>query len=104
MRGEAVTPIIPEGAIAMPEGVFEPAEREETDELPPPGDGGAMVKTTPLPTMVVTGEERPLAYVGKPELKVDALKLVQGKPAFTDDVVRRVRTKLEVWSSLGSSR
>jgi isocitrate/isopropylmalate dehydrogenase len=27
-----------------------------------------------------------------------------GTTAFTDDVVRRVRTKLEVWSSLGSSR
>jgi isocitrate/isopropylmalate dehydrogenase len=27
-----------------------------------------------------------------------------GTTAFTDDVVRRVRTKLEVWSSLGSTR
>ena len=36
-----------------------------------------------------TGTKRPLAVVGKPEPKVDAIKLVQGKPAFAADFEKR---------------
>ncbi|HSB90121.1 MAG TPA: hypothetical protein VLD63_08865, partial [Anaerolineales bacterium] len=32
---------------------------------------------------------RPMSVVGKPEPKVDAIKLVQGKPAFAADFEKR---------------
>jgi putative selenate reductase molybdopterin-binding subunit len=91
LRGEDLPPISQEGAIPAPPGLFEPPEDDMT--APPEPVGGAdrgrtLLKTTPMPTMVVT-EGKPLDYVGKPEPKVDALKLVQGQPAFTDDVEKR---------------
>jgi putative selenate reductase molybdopterin-binding subunit len=40
----------------------------------------------PLPPLVFTPPDYPKTrVVGKPEVKVDAVKLVQGKPVFTDD-------------------
>ncbi|HOA22540.1 MAG: molybdopterin cofactor-binding domain-containing protein [Aggregatilineales bacterium] len=87
MRGEEVPPIFQEGAVPVPEGLFKPVQQEEPPAVPT-ADGGTVVKTTPMPTMVVS-EERARDYVGKPEPKVDALKLVQGKPAFTDDIEHR---------------
>jgi putative selenate reductase molybdopterin-binding subunit len=64
------------------------------DLFPPPppeatGGGDVTVKTTPLPTMVVVPETERRRVVGKPEPKVDAVKLAQGKPAFTADVEMR---------------
>jgi putative selenate reductase molybdopterin-binding subunit len=44
----------------------------------------AQVKT--LPKVFVTPQTQAWAVVGKPEKKVDAVKLVQGKPAFTADL------------------
>src|SRR6266498_3828736 len=38
------------------------------------------------PKVVVTPQTRTYQTVGKPEKKVDAVKLVQGKPAFTADI------------------
>lgn len=43
--------------------------------------------TDPLLPLVITPEKMPkLVEVGKPSMKVDGVKLVTGKPAFTDDV------------------
>jgi putative selenate reductase molybdopterin-binding subunit len=43
--------------------------------------------TTPLPPIVISPETMPpLSQVGKPAMKVDGIKLVTGKPAFTDDI------------------
>ena len=42
-----------------------------------------------MPKMVVTPQAETLQRVGKPEIKVDAVKLVQGKPAFAADVEMR---------------
>ena len=42
-----------------------------------------------LPRVWTTPETRSMARVGKPEPKVDALKLVQGKPAFAADIEMR---------------
>ena len=39
-----------------------------------------------MPKVVVAPETTPYQVVGKPEIKVDAIKLVQGKPAFTADI------------------
>ncbi len=45
--------------------------------------------TSTLPKMVVAPTVSETHVVGKPEKKVDAVKLVQGKPAFTDDIELR---------------
>jgi putative selenate reductase molybdopterin-binding subunit len=44
---------------------------------------------TQSPTLIVAPSIPETNVVGKPEKKVDAVKLVQGKPAFTDDIERR---------------
>ncbi len=41
------------------------------------------------PKVVLTPESQTWQTVGKPEIKVDAIKLVQGKPAFTGDFEKR---------------
>ncbi|HEX2698222.1 MAG TPA: molybdopterin cofactor-binding domain-containing protein, partial [Anaerolineales bacterium] len=41
------------------------------------------------PKVVVTPQTQAWSVVGKPEKKVDAVKLVQGKPAFTADIEKR---------------
>ncbi|MBN1953561.1 MAG: molybdopterin-dependent oxidoreductase [Anaerolineae bacterium] len=75
LRGEEVPPL--EGGLP-------------SDLLPQPdvADGAAPVqpRTVIFPRLVVTPETEGLQVVGKPEQKVDALKLVQGKPAFVSDV------------------
>jgi len=85
LRGEEVPPIegVPE-AVPMP-----PELLESPEELPPePTGGGPAVqpRTVVFPRLVVADEAEPLQVIGKPEPKVDALKLVQGKPAFAADV------------------
>jgi putative selenate reductase molybdopterin-binding subunit len=82
LRGEDVPPIAEE-AVPAPPGLF---EQRPPDEPSARGDLSVAVKAPPVVT--VTGS-KPLAYVGKPEPKVDALKLVQGHPAFTDDIEKR---------------
>ncbi len=47
------------------------------------------VQTRVLPHIVVSSQRKLHATVGRPEVKVDALKLVQGKPAFAADVEMR---------------
>jgi putative selenate reductase molybdopterin-binding subunit len=91
LRGEEVPPIEEEGAIPAPPGLFEPLPGAEWEAPPEPvgGPGGTLTKTTLLPTMVVAPQEQSLQHVGKPEPKVDALKLVQGNPAFTEDIEMR---------------
>jgi putative selenate reductase molybdopterin-binding subunit len=42
--------------------------------------------TKVMPKVILAPETSPYQIVGKPEIKVDAIKLVQGKPAFTADV------------------
>jgi putative selenate reductase molybdopterin-binding subunit len=44
-----------------------------------------------LTTRIITSHENPVErkLIGKPEIKVDAVKLAQGKPAFTADVEMR---------------
>jgi putative selenate reductase molybdopterin-binding subunit len=62
---------------------------------PPPDspatDAPASFPTSVLvrPKVVVTPESQTWQTVGKPEIKVDAIKLVQGKPAFAGDFEKR---------------
>jgi putative selenate reductase molybdopterin-binding subunit len=63
-------------------------EDEYTYPLSPaPSSTGLAVSS--LPKVFVTPETQTWQRVGKPEVKVDAIKLVQGKPAFTADFERR---------------
>ena len=62
------------------------------EQLPPPGlpmTNYPSPTITTLPQMVVAPAVPDTKVVGKPEKKVDAVKLVQGKPAFTDDIELR---------------
>src|SRR5688572_26022509 len=49
----------------------------------------SLVRTGVMPKVVVTPQTQTYQTVGKPEKKVDAIKLVQGKPAFTADLDMR---------------
>ena len=58
----------------------------------PPDSGDtqrATLAARVMPKMVVTPQTETYQTVGKPEKKVDAVKLVQGKPAFTADMDMR---------------
>jgi len=90
LRGEDVPPIDGEGeAVPAPPGLFEPLSQPEEMGPEPVGGSDMAVKTTPMPTMVVAPETDRMRVVGKPEPKVDAVKLVQGKPAFAADLEMR---------------
>ena len=80
MRGEAE---FGEGILIS----FEPPRGTPTggDLFPTLSD----TQTKTLPKVFVTPETQPYQVVGKPEKKVDAIKLVQGKPAFTADIDMR---------------
>ncbi len=94
LRGEEVPPIDAGKGIVAPPGLFSPPpegdDSEPSEPLPPESapdaEGTPGVKTRALPVMVVAPEVDTLHHVGKPAEKVDGRKLVQGKPAFTDDV------------------
>ncbi|RPI99907.1 MAG: xanthine dehydrogenase, partial [Chloroflexi bacterium] len=84
MRGEEVPPIDGETAIPGPEELFGGiGPREPLEPL------GGDVLTRTLPAMTVAPEVDTLQQVGKSSPKVDARKLVQGNPAFTDDIELR---------------
>ncbi len=58
---------------------------------PPASDlpADSLVNVLAKPKVVIVPETQTYQTVGKPEKKVDAVKLVQGKPAFTADFERR---------------
>jgi putative selenate reductase molybdopterin-binding subunit len=103
MRGEEVAPIDGEGAPqkAIPAPAdWLPEEGDWPDAGPVPGEAEPLVPQTGegksvvapprvMPRMQVASETETWSRVGKPEPKVDAVKLVQGKPAFTADFERR---------------
>ncbi len=55
----------------------------------PRDDGETMTQTRVMPKVVVAPQADSWQVVGKPEVKVDAVKLVQGKPAFAADFEKR---------------
>ncbi len=59
---------------------------------PRPGSGaehGMDVQTQVTPRVITTPQTQDLKRVGQPDIKVDAVKLALGKPAFTDDLEMR---------------
>lgn len=86
MRGEDVPPFEPlERAIPAPPGLFDFAVEPPftSDE----GGGAVHTRVRAHPAVVVTPPEvKALKTVGRPEKKVDAVKLAAGKPVYTDDI------------------
>ena len=83
-RGETPEPI--DGAIPAPPELF-----GKPDEVGPASDAGPELatRTSVMPRIKTAPENESLRIVGKPAPKVDAVKLAQGKPAFTADVEMR---------------
>ena len=57
----------------------------------PAGNSGSPAPEAPyaVPRLVPSREVPDMAVVGKPEIKVDAVRLAKGNPAFTDDIEPR---------------
>ncbi|MFN2195707.1 MAG: molybdopterin-dependent oxidoreductase [Anaerolineales bacterium] len=91
MRGEPVEPIEKEAPIpAPPEWQVDEAHGDRGEfDLPPDEGSSQQTRTRVMPDVQVAPESEAWQRVGKPEKKVDAVKLVQGKPAFTADFERR---------------
>ena len=87
LRGEAVDPV---GDPISAPPVWSPPEEEglfKEDVIPDSADLLTQIRV--MPQIQITPETEAWTQVGKPEPKVDALKLVQGKPAFTADIDKR---------------
>ncbi len=86
LRGEAVPPV-PGSDAPIP---IEPVQlvSGESGELLAAGSGVA-TQTRVIPQVLTTPQSKQFDTVGKPEKKVDAVKLVQGKPAFAADMEMR---------------
>ncbi|RPI33866.1 MAG: xanthine dehydrogenase [Chloroflexota bacterium] len=108
MRGEAVEPVGGYPPAEMP--VTAPPEwlPGEGGPLPPAGDepsGVVQTSTRIMPRIQVAPETEAWQRVGKPEPKVDSVKLVQGKPAFTADFEKRDMLVAKVlWSPVAHAR
>jgi putative selenate reductase molybdopterin-binding subunit len=95
LRGEAIEPL--EGSIPvpkewLPEGGSKPPAETGPEGMPllsSPVGSDLLARTRLMPRIQVTPETSVWQSVGKPEKKVDAVKLVQGKPAFTADFEKR---------------
>ncbi len=81
LRGEA----LPGAVISFGIDSLFSADRDLTTPTNQTGN----IQTKALTKMVHSPRQSPYATVGKPEIKVDAIKLVQGKPAFTADMEPR---------------
>jgi putative selenate reductase molybdopterin-binding subunit len=69
------------------------------DGMPPSINDTPATMTRTLPKMVVAPETDKWQVVGKPEIKVDAVKLAQGKPAFAADIEPRALLHAKVLHS-----
>lgn len=86
LRGESVPPV------EAPAGGTEVSDiREPLDggDLSMPSGGGLAADTQVLPRLKLIEPHAQMKTVGHAEPKVDAVKLVQGKPAFTADFEKR---------------
>ena len=81
LRGEDTEPFAPLVLEPLTDGYRPPAE--------PLADGEAPDAPQSVPRLVPSREVPDMAVVGKPEVKVDAVRLAKGNPAFTDDIEPR---------------
>lgn len=87
MRGEEVDPI--SGPVPIPLNLLG-TQGDAIEDLDH-GDSGSeiLTRTRVMPQIKVSPDWEKRRTVGKPEPKVDAIKLVQGKPAFAADLEMR---------------
>ncbi len=85
-RGEEVEPL-GGGFPLPPEILLKPDQGSDPSDWPAPGE--LVTRTSILPRIQISPQTEMFKSIGKPEPKVDAVKLVQGKPAFTADVEMR---------------
>ena len=81
LRGEETEPFTPLVIEPLTDGYRPPAE--------PPTGSPAPEAPHAVPRLVPSQEVPDMAVVGKPEVKVDAVRLAKGNPAFTDDMEPR---------------
>ncbi|RME48797.1 MAG: xanthine dehydrogenase [Caldilineae bacterium] len=90
LRGEEPAPVEPNvlTPITLPGG-----DGDDEPFPPPPSPGGdgetLQTKRLAMPKFIVAPEAPATNVVGKPEAKVDAVKLAKGNPAFVDDFEMR---------------
>jgi putative selenate reductase molybdopterin-binding subunit len=93
MRGEPIDPIDPSQTVIPVPPEWTPESGQEGGEaMPPPeidGEPQVRLDTRVMPALWVTPETEAWQRVGKPDIKVDAVKLAQGKSAFTTDYEQR---------------
>jgi putative selenate reductase molybdopterin-binding subunit len=87
MRGEAVQPV--DGSIPAPAEWIPSGPNDGTKNGEPLSSGGAQIQTGVMPKVVIAPQAQKWSTVGHGEPKVDAVKLVQGKPAYTEDIELR---------------
>lgn len=76
------------GELSIPIDLPEPSDWLEPDQSASDAPSISLTTRT-VPRVVLTPQTSQWQRVGKPEIKVDAIKLVQGKPAFTADFEKR---------------
>jgi putative selenate reductase molybdopterin-binding subunit len=99
LRGEtpppvAGPPIVDAGYLVS--GLHEPEGEESQEPESPEMNGGSsipqvgtMIRTRPKTEIILESKTPETRVVGKPETKVDAVKLAKGNPAFVDDIEMR---------------
>jgi putative selenate reductase molybdopterin-binding subunit len=80
LRGESLEPFAP--LIIMPMTKGGEAAPYDPEAAPPEGSHA-------IPRLIPSRDVPDMAVVGKPEIKVDAVRLAKGNPAFTDDIELR---------------
>jgi putative selenate reductase molybdopterin-binding subunit len=111
LRGAPVAPIdrrglgIYEGSEPAPPELFEPPLDPGPDVGAPAQGTATQTRTAAPPKAAVVPDTPSLQVVGQPEAKVDALKLVQGKPAFAADLEKRgMLVGKMLWSPVAHAR
>jgi putative selenate reductase molybdopterin-binding subunit len=87
MRGETVQSITEPPQSPSADWRFDDQREDESGSGFP--TSGSAVKTQILPKIWTAPQSPIRSRVGKADIKVDAIKLVQGKPAFTSDLEKR---------------
>lgn len=87
LRGDYVPPIQSSFSNSALNADGHPEFGEEFPTIESPGSGTILGTQTRISKRILLDTApKLLSIVGKPEIKTDAYKLVQGKPAFTDDI------------------
>ncbi len=88
-RGESVSLFTEPELPFMPEWPSKTPPPSLEDSEPGSGSVQPITQTRVMPRIWTAPQVESWSQVGKPEKKVDAIKLVQGKPAFTADIEMR---------------